>query len=292
MAGSDSVTAPPIISFSKGDPERRLGLPAGRYTQVNQLLSTILAVFSTVFIYIILYRLSPSVLRDSFVRGASDGAPPLIPPAIVLFSMWAVFIILFKWLKLRFQRRALSVPVVPPDPKFVLSPGTVDQVLERLYEVSDDPRQFVLYNRIQLALSNLRNMRRIGDVRDVLDSQAEHDEAMSESSYLLLRGIIWAIPVLGFIGTVLGLAAAIGNFTKVLGADSTDVNALREALSNVTTGLGTAFETTLQGLVAALAIHMTLTVLKRSEEKFLDDCKEYCQRHIVGCLRLNPAEGD
>lgn len=291
MGGHDTVTTPPLLSFSRGDPERRLGLPAGRYTQANQLVCTLLAIVATSLFYVFLFRMSPSPFRDSFVRGATRNSLPLVPPAIVLFSMWAAFIILFKWLKLRFQRGALGISVVPRDPTFVLSPSTVDQVTQRLFEAADDPRHFVLFNRIQLALSNLRNMRRIGDVRDVLDSQAEHDEAMSESSYLLLRGIIWAIPVLGFIGTVLGLAAAIGKFSVVL-AGSSDIAALRPALQEVTGGLGTAFETTLQGLVAALAIHMVLTVLKRSEEGFLDQCKEYCQRHIVGCLRLNPSERD
>jgi hypothetical protein len=47
-----------------------------------------------------------------------------------------------------------------------------------------------------------------------------------------------------------------------------------------------AFETTLQGLVAALVVQLMLTGLKKSEEEFLDACQEYCVRNIVGRLRL------
>lgn len=37
-----------------------------------------------------------------------------------------------------------------------------------------------------------------------------------ETSYALVQGFVWAIPVLGFIGTVVGLSQAIGGFTAVL----------------------------------------------------------------------------
>ena len=69
------------------------------------------------------------------------------------------------------------------------------------------------------------------------------------SSYILLNGLVWATPVLGFIGTVLGLSAAIGEFTQTLGVDSTDLAAIKLSLTGVTGGLATAFETTLVALV-------------------------------------------
>ena len=103
---------------------------------------------------------------------------------------------------------------------------------------------------------------------EILRSQAEHDESSMETSYSLLRGFVWAIPVLGFIGTVLGLAVAIGNFGAVL-ETTTEVSEITKELKNVTGGLKTAFNTTLQALVAALAIQLWLTFLKKSEEEFL-----------------------
>ena len=51
-------------------------------------------------------------------------------------------------------------------------------------------------------------------IRD-LDGEAENDENQVSSSYTLLNGLVWAIPVLGFIGTVQGLSQAIGKFERV-----------------------------------------------------------------------------
>ena len=108
-----------------------------------------------------------------------------------------------------------------------------------------------------------------------------------ETSYSLLRGFIWAIPVLGFIGTVLGLSQAIGGFGEVLGTNN-DMSQITSSLKIVTSGLATAFETTLEALVAALAIQLLFTFLKKHEEEFLDDCAEYCHRHVVNRLRIMP----
>jgi len=189
------------------------------------------------------------------------------------------------------QRRALGVSVVPETLGFVLSPRTVDDVMNRIFAACDDPKQFVLFNRILIALSNLRNLGRVTDVDDILRAQGAHDESAMETSYSLLHGFVWAVPVLGFIGTVQGLSVAIGSFGLVLGGGG-ELTELKESLRAVTAGLSTAFETTFQGLVAALILQLLLTALKKSEEEFLDACMEYCVRNIVGKLRLMPYEGD
>jgi len=132
-------------------------------------------------------------------------------------------------------------------------------------------------------------MGQIGDVDDVLKSHANYDENVMESSYTLIKGLIWAIPVLGFIGTVQGLSTAIGGFGKVLSSGA-DTSELTPALQGVTGGLATAFETTYVALIAALIIQLILTAVRKHEEEMLDSFQEYCQRHIVGRLRLTAFE--
>ena len=158
-------------------------------------------------------------------------------------------------------------------------------MLGQVYATVDDPRHFILFNRIVVALSNLRNLGRVTDVDTILRSQAEQDESAVETSYSLVQGFVWAIPVLGFIGTVLGLSEAIGQFSGVLGAGS-DVEQISGALKGVTAGLATAFETTLQALVAALVLQLMITSLRKAEEEFLDEAMDYCLRFVVGRLRI------
>lgn len=271
------------LSWAGADIEQRLLFSGGRHTRVNALLTFLLGLTMAVLFYAALIPFSGSFFADMFTKRS------WVQYATVLLSAWSLVILFIKSRKVAFQRRALDYDVTPRDSDFVLSAANVDVVVDRIYEIVDEPRSFILYNRIVVALANLRNLGRIGDVDEILRTQAEGDEGAIETSYALVSGFVWAIPVLGFIGTVLGLSDAIGDFAKVLDK-ADDISQIKTSLRSVTGGLSTAFETTLVALVAALAIQLLLTFLKKSEQEFLDSCSEYCTNQIVNHLRIMPFE--
>jgi len=277
-AGALQTQRPPL-DWSRRDIERRLGFPGGRFTRTNNILTCILGTVLSVGFYATLIPFPDSVVSTMFMKRGPT------PYAIVFLSFWSLAILFVKWRKLALQRQALRHHVMPDDPAYVLSAATVEPVLSRVYATVDDPRNFILFNRIVVALSNLRNLGRVTDVDEILRSQAAQDESAVETSYSLLQGFVWAIPVLGFIGTVLGLSEAIGQFSGVLGSGS-DIEQITGALKGVTGGLATAFETTLEALVAALVIQLLITTLRKAEEEFLDEAMDYGLRYVVSRLRI------
>ncbi|MEM1445589.1 MAG: MotA/TolQ/ExbB proton channel family protein [Planctomycetota bacterium] len=283
---TDSAGEQRRLSAAALDLESRLGLePAGR-TAYRSGAWLIGAAILTVAFFAVLALLPESRFVEMFTqRGA-------VPYVVMLLSFWAALCLLVKLQKIGVQRKALEVrDVVPREPDFVLSPGTAGRVLDRLSARCVDPRRFMLFDRISFALSNLKNMGRVGDVDDALHARADADADAAESSYTLLRGLVWAIPVLGFIGTVQGLSVSLGAFGGVI-QESADFEALKPALREVTGGLATAFDTTLLALVAALIVQMLLTVTRKREEELLDACQAYCLTHVVGKLRLSPFEAE
>ncbi len=284
---SDIVAPRRRLSWAEADPEQRLGFSGGRFTAINLTLTLLCAGLLTAAFFAAIFPFRQSRLVIPFFR---DGSVT-IAVSIVFFTMWSLTILFLKSLKLRLQRRALAIDVVPPERDFVLSPGTVDLVQEKIHAAVDDPRQFVLFNRIEAALGNLRNLGRVGDVAEIFKTQGESDESSLETSYLMVSAFIWAIPVLGFIGTVLGLSDAIGNFGLVLNT-ATELDKIKGSLQSVTGGLATAYETTLIGLAAALGVQRLTIGMKKSEQEFLDDCSEYCSRQVMSRLRLLPLDGE
>ena len=270
-------------SIAQLDIEQRLGIRGGRHTRVSTPLALALTIVLSVGFYASLWFVRGTTFAELF----TERGP--MPYLVVLFAFWSLVILTIKMLKVRAQRLVLREPLVPSDPDFVLCPATADQVLERLHRVADEPRAFVVFNRIQYVLVNLKNIGRISDVDDMLCSQGANDEDGMRSSYLLVRSFIWALPVLGFIGTVQGLSQAIGSFGDVLRSGG-EIQGLKSGLQNVTGGLSTAFDTTLIALIAALGIHLILTVVQKTEEEFLEACNEYCHRNIVSRLRILPLE--
>ncbi len=273
-----------LLSWSRMDPERRIGFAGGRFTSPNKFLSMLVGLAATVVFYAALY-LAVSVasslqwLLDMFTQRG-----PCPYPTMFLF-FWALSMLFFKGWKLSLQKRALTLPVMPQQPDFELTPATARSLRERMSAIVDDPRHFILLNRIDLALANLHNIGHTADVAAILKIQAENDEAQISSSYALTQGFLWAIPVLGFIGTVLGLGQAIGAFGATLRAGG-DMVALRKSLESVTAGLATSFETTLVALVCALILQLMISWLQTRESEFLDACNEICHKNVAGKLRL------
>ena len=280
-----NIPAAPRLVWNRSDIERRLLFPAGRFTNPGPLLAPLLAAVLMAGFYVLLGFYPAIPITPMFTERG------VVPYVIVYLSAWSIMILFVKARKLALQRKVLSVNIVPTDdPGFILTPTSAENVLEKVYQSVDDPGRFLLTRRIEIALSNLRNMGHIGDVDDVLTTQADNDEGLMESSYTIIKGLIWAIPVLGFIGTVWGLSVALGSFCSVL-ANAGKMDQLKSALQGVTGGLSTAFETTLVALVAALALHLLMVMIRRREEQFLDDCRDYCHKCIVGKLRLIRQEG-
>ncbi|MDD3470369.1 MAG: MotA/TolQ/ExbB proton channel family protein [Thermoguttaceae bacterium] len=272
------------LSWSRSDIEQRLGVRGARFTRVRHSVALLAGILLTILFYAAMIPLGD---RYYWVIMFTERGPT--QHVTVLFTSWAIVVLWVKWQKLVFQRKALNYSILPEDPDFMLSSTTVEQVSQRMLQLVDDPKHFLLYHRILIALSNLQNLGRVGDVEEILRSQASQDESSMETSYSILQGLIWAIPVLGFIGTVLGLSEAIGQFGTLL-QSAGEISEVKDGLQLVTSGLSTAFETTLVALVAALGIQLWLVSLKKAEEEFLDECSEYCIRNVVGRLRVNLAE--
>ncbi|TWU05762.1 MotA/TolQ/ExbB proton channel family protein [Stieleria varia] len=278
-----SLVSKDRLVWMRRDIERQFGFSGSRFTRVGSLLPALIAIAVTVGFFGGLFAIGSNPWVDMFTR---RGWTPFV---IVFFALWSAMILWLKRSKLGLQRRALRLNVIPDHiehEQFALSVETAEQVLHRLYQVSDDPKHFVLLHRIEVGLSNVRSLSHVGDLGEILRTQSEHDESVMETSFNLIRGLVWAIPILGFIGTVSGLSSAIGGFGRVL-SQTDDPAQLIDALKGVTGGLATAFETTLLALIAALLVQMAMTFQKKREEEFLDECTEYCQREISSRLRTD-----
>lgn len=271
------------ISCYRRDPERWLGLGTGPGTAVNTWVAGVTAFLITATFLVAVY-FSPTTAFRSLIleRGPTQYFT-------VFLGFWCVVLLLVKNRKLRIQKLALQHSVVPELHAFVLSSQTADAVVQRIHEIAEDPERFVVYNRILIAISNLKNLGRISDVDEILRSVADQDESSHETSFAILNGFLWAIPVLGFIGTVLGLSTSISNFSQLL-ESQTEVSSIVSSLKEVTSGLSTAFETTLLALVIALFIQLWMTGQKKAEEEFLDACNNYCLKHVTSRIKILPFE--
>ena len=281
-----------VLSFARYDIERLCGFKSKKLTMVNYVFTFIIGVLFTVVFYGLLipfYGKGVDMIDMFFHGGAANRSS--LPYYTVFLTCWSIAILLVKLLKLKNQRRAFDLNILPDDPNFVLSPRTAREILDRIYMQVDQPSCYALLDRIDIALGNLKNLGNVTGVSECLASQANSDEEYMANSYTILKGFIWAIPVLGFIGTVIGLSSAVGGFGKVV-AQGANMEELKTALGGVTGGLSIAFETTLIALVLALIVQLFAKFVQNEEELFLDECANYCNRNIVAKMKNINLNGD
>jgi biopolymer transport protein ExbB/TolQ len=272
-----------LYNWSRQDIEQRCRFSGGKFTDTNASFTFILALAMTALTYFLLNLVAHASVGQGLVAKFTERG--YIPVIITFFFFWTVTIIVVKRSKVAFQRSLLTVAVIPAERGFTLTPETAPSCLHKIERLVDNPERFILLHRIEVALSNLRNIGNISDVSAILSAQSLKDEQMVASSFNLVSGFIWAIPVFGFIGTVIGLADAIQGFGATLQL-ATDLESIKSSMTLVVKGLSTAFDTTLLALVAAVVLQILLSFQKRKEIRFLDECDSYCQQQILNKLRL------
>lgn len=275
------------LNFQQLDPEAKWGLTGKKYTAVNTLWALVHGVFFTVLFYGLLWpvhNLQRYQFVDMFFHGGT-AQRSTIPYYTMFLAFWCLAILWIKWRKLSVQCKALDIQLIPEKNDFVISKMNAEKIISNMHSRVYQSDRFMVLWRIECALANLHNIGRVADVSSVFSDLAENDSNFIQSSYTLAKGLIWAIPVLGFIGTVLGLSQAVGGFGAVV-ASGADIETLKGALGGVTGGLAIAFETTLIALLAALMVQLVMTLLMQKEEEFLDDCSAYCHSNITSKLRM------
>ena len=223
--------------------------------------------------------------------GALFGERGRVPYAITFLSAWAAIILAAKYLRLRRERSALERDLLPLRLGESITPETTPAFLEHLDELPEAERSGMLVGRLRRALVHFASR---GDSREVsqqLGARAQADADAVESSYTFVSVFIWALPILGFIGTVIGIGAAVGGFSDSVGA-ATDFAVIKSGIEKVTTGLALAFDTTLLALAMSIVIMFSKSAVQKAEEDFLVAVEDYSELELLSRLASRGATGD
>jgi len=201
---------------------------------------------------------------------------------------WGMAIIILKYKKLVHQRNALLLDVLPQSLGREINSDNVSKFVDHVYGLPIRLRDSLMVNRIRKGLELFEVRPSNADVAHMMSTQSDIDSIRIAGSYSLIKVFIWAIPILGFVGTVLGLSAAIGNFSGVMGG-AKDIDALMGSLGGVTSGLGTSFDTTLLGLIYSILLSFPMSGLQKGEDDSLNTIDAYCNETLLP--RLNDDGG-
>jgi len=132
--------------------------------------------------------------------------------------------------------------------------------------------QALLLPRTLLAgLQRFATTRSIQAVSNTIKEQCDLESDRLDSELSMIRYIAWAIPSIGFIGTVRGIGDALGQAHKAVEGD----------ITGVTISLGVAFNSTFVALVLSIIIMFCLHQLQLSQERVALDCQRYADQRLL-----------
>jgi biopolymer transport protein ExbB/TolQ len=202
------------------------------------------------------------------------------PHATMMLTSLAISILLLKAAGLRRQRRAFALDLLPEGERRI-GPEAAARLVDHVESLRSlrGERSF-LVERVARVLSQYAAHGDVAEATAANDADADADAASVAASFSMVKVIVWAMPILGLIGTVVGLSGAVGAFSHAMsGADQLDT--IKDALREVTTGLAVAFDATFVALVASILVMLPMTWLQKSEDKLINDVDDYCVTNVL-----------
>jgi biopolymer transport protein ExbB/TolQ len=187
-------------------------------------------------------------------------------------------ILITKYLAILSQRQLLQrSPVLVPNPL----PLPMSQVSNDINTILTHEKKYgvsLLTERLKTHLHFLHRSPSATNLDAEIRSRAEDAATKCDADYGLVRLLLWAIPMLGFLGTVIGITVALDNL---------DLNAISESSKKLSAGLAVAFDTTGLAIALAVVLFFVQFLVYREESNLLTETDRLTEMELCGRFEQN-----
>jgi biopolymer transport protein ExbB/TolQ len=191
--------------------------------------------------------------------------------ACIILALWAFAIMGFKAWQALAERRLLDAGLVSIKEGLRILPDDTRQYARNLQALPDKLRAMLLPRVMLAALERFGSTRNVQDVSSVANTLCEGEGERLESELSMIRYIAWAIPSVGFIGTVRGIGEALGQAHRAVEGD----------ISGVTESLGVAFNSTFIALLISIVVMFLVHQLQLLQERFVFDAQTHVDHNLI-----------
>ena len=203
-------------------------------------------------------------------------------PFTIQNVMWIVFFVgagelLERWLQTDGERLQIHRELLPEDEETMFRKEDLGDLFRRVKQTGAEGDYF-LQRLLSRCILQFQASGAIDHAINLFNSNLELFQHEIELKYNALRYVVWLIPTLGFIGTVVGIALALSD------AGSVDDFQDPTLLKTLTQSLGVAFYTTLLALLQSAALMFALHAVQGREEATLNRIGQYCLDNLINRL--------
>jgi len=253
-----------------------------------QLFALVISVIVIHAIYITLIRPNARALLAQQAEQQAQGKSLVVERSIYIvikdyeqetcfiLAAWAIAIIAIKARSSLEEKRLLEKPLLDVKPGTSILPEDARKYARPLQALPDNEREFLLPRTLLTALQRFGATRDIQNVSAAVKEVCDTESERLDSELSMIRYIIWAIPSIGFIGTVRGIGLALGDAYQ----------AVEGNIAGVTESLGVAFNSTFIALIISILIMFLMHQLQLAQERLVLDTQHYCDVNLMPHLQV------
>ena len=193
-----------------------------------------------------------------------------------ILGLWAIAIIGFKGRNSLRERRLLDAEIVRVGEGMSILPEDTREYARPVQALPVETQNQLLARALLAALQRFASTRNVHDVSEAVRQVCDAESDRLDSELAMVRYITWAIPSIGFIGTVRGIGDALGQAYEAVGGN----------ISGVTESLGVAFNSTFVALVISILIRFLVDQVQLVQERLVLDIQTYCDRHLIRHMQV------
>jgi biopolymer transport protein ExbB/TolQ len=258
-------------------------------------------IFSVVAVYVLYHfvvtpRANELELKRSVLmkQGAVDSAEVKARPVFlvikdrepqweIIFTVWGLIILGYKMFQVQRERSLFKHDLLRLHPgERIIPDDSLDRYKEMKTALERRPewRERLLPECQLAALHRFHATSSIQDAANAVRERAELASDSLDSSLGIVRYIAWAIPAIGFIGTVRGIGDALTYAEQAIKGD----------ISAVTTWLGLAFNSTFVGLALCIVLMFVLHLVQGLQESLIIETQTFCRDKLIDMMKVPSKE--
>ena len=247
--------------------------PARRHSPIRTAAPVLAALVFTTLLQILINGVAPTSYLFRLFRPPGGWIMSLVPGIIVFILVWTLVDLAMKHADGRANESDLERREIRQLPSLIAT-EPIPSIQRRILAMDHPDRPVA--RRLLWLLYYLEHNSDAQRTHELLRHQADLDADTAAAGYRTAKLFIWAMPILGFVGTVLGISLAVGGFSTFLTSDLAidDVGMVTAELGNVASGLSFAFDTTLLGLLAGLVANVVSSGVQKRDERFFTRLEE------------------
>ena len=198
--------------------------------------------------------------------------------ACMILFFWALAILVYKGAVVWRQHGQLDEDLLQLPQNMPIGPEDTRELIGRLHELPGESRHFLLPTALMSATQRFASTRNIQDAATAVRTACDTQGDRLDSELSIIRYVAWAIPSVGFIGTVRGIGSALGLANRAVDGD----------ITGVTQSLGVAFNSTFIALIISIVLMFFIHQLQLFQERLVLDSEAYCNDNLIARLRTKP----